>query len=161
MENPFKDCTSVREVLDQLTGAASECWVEKNVPVGDSENGFIGTRKERVFDSNLAIHFSSHALYMVRELIIRGGGWFPDDAKAVKNATLQDSFGGCEGKTIVQRIETVLEDAQKQHSEEVNRIARGLPEADHEQMLYLEGIKDGIQSALTILRGGSGVEDSL
>ena len=156
VENPFKDCMSVREVLDQLAGAASQCWKDSWYR---DENGL--EKVERVFDSNLAIHFSSHALYMVRELIIRGGGWFPDDAKAVKNATLQDSFGGYEGKTITQRIETVLEDAQKQHSEEVNRIARGLPEADHEQMLYLEGIKDGIQSALTILRGGSGVEDSL
>lgn len=156
MENPFKDCTSVREVLDQLAGAASQCWKDSWYR---DENGL--EKVERVFDSNLAIHFSSHALYMVRELIIRGGGWFPDDAKAIKNATLQDSSGGCEGKTIVQRIETVLEDAQKQHSEQVSLVAKGSVEADPEQMLYLEGIKDGIQSALAIFRGGSGVEDSL
>ena len=163
-ENPFKNCENVRQLLNQLTGAGSTCWQELPVEVGVGKIVFID-QTERVFDSAQAERFAAYAYAALRNLTARLGGWLPDDPKAVANATLAASHGGCEGKSIIEILQDDLDTAMDSYMDYVEKRDRGEFDIsmigeygliNSEKCLsHADGIVDGLCKALAKMRSSS------
>lgn len=142
-DNPFNCAYTIKELIGQVIGAGSACWINQYCDDGEGE-------MERVFDSERASFFVSYAVGRLRQLITAQGGKWPDESSAHESSPP----GIYQGKSIHQRIQEALEEAKANVTKEAEIVAIN-PECDELQLAYLEGTRDGIETVLAIFSGGS------